>query len=85
MSGATYELCASTIVYGKAKNNFKYSVFCIAISFLNDYVSKYSKAQIKCQQFFKKNPRQRKNRKIFLTADNFLQGKLNHRTNKQKE
>ena len=52
MSGATYELCASTIVYGKAKNNFKYSVFCIAISFLNDYVSKYSKAQIKCQQFF---------------------------------
>lgn len=66
MSGATYELCASTIVYGKAKNNFKYSVFCIAISFLNDYVSKYSKAQIKCQQFFLKKSAAKKKSQNFL-------------------
>ena len=54
ISGVTDELCASTIVYGKAKNNFQYSVFCIIIHFLNDYMSKYSKAQIKCQHFFAK-------------------------------
>lgn len=55
MSGATYELCASTIVYGKAKNNFSVFSFLHNHSpFLNDYISDYIKVQTECQPLFAK-------------------------------